>query len=93
MSEQPLIYFVHCIDTEGPLDEDLSATFGRLKSIFDINLIPSIENLNLIQEKKIDFSKIEVKEKKQEIKNCQIGNIKIKMVYQLVFLFENHIAS
>lgn len=56
MSEQPLIYFVHCIDTEGPLDEDLSATFGRLKSIFDINLIPSIENLNLIQEKKIDLS-------------------------------------
>ena len=51
MSNQPIIYFVHCIDTEGPLDEDLTATFGRLKSIFDIDMPQSKENLKLIQEK------------------------------------------
>jgi hypothetical protein len=56
MSNQPIIYFVHCIDTEGPLDEDLTATFGRLKSIFDIDLPQSKENLKLIQEKKINLN-------------------------------------
>ena len=56
MTERPLIYFVHCIDTEGPLDEDLSATFGRLKSIFDVELPHSKENLKLIQERKIDLN-------------------------------------
>jgi hypothetical protein len=59
MHERPLIYFVHCIDTEGPLDEDLFATFGRLKSIFDIELPQTKENLKLIQEKKIDLNGIE----------------------------------
>jgi hypothetical protein len=59
MIENPLIHIVHCIDTEGPLDEDLSATFGRLKSIFDIDLPPSIDNLIAIQNKKINFNGLE----------------------------------
>ena len=56
MNERPLIYFVHCIDTEGPLDEDLSATFGRLKSIFNVDIPQTKENLKLIQEKKINLN-------------------------------------
>ena len=59
MIQNPLIHIVHCIDTEGPLDEDLAATFGRLKSIFDIDLPPSIDNLIAIQNKKINFNGLE----------------------------------
>ena len=50
------LYIVHCIDTEGPLDETIEATFDRLKSIFNINLDPTDENLKLIQEKKINLN-------------------------------------
>jgi hypothetical protein len=59
MNEKPLIHIVHCIDTEGPLDEDLNATFQRLKSIFDIDLTPTKENLIAIQNKEIDLGGIE----------------------------------
>ena len=32
------VYFVHCIDTEGPLYESLEAKFQRIKDIFNIKL-------------------------------------------------------
>ena len=31
------IYFVHAIDTEGPLYESLEAKFERIKSVYNIN--------------------------------------------------------
>ena len=30
INKEKIVYIVHCIDTEGPLDESLSATFERL---------------------------------------------------------------
>ena len=51
----PVLHIVHCIDTEGPLYEDLEATFERLDSIFDIKMRASAETLRKLQEKKIDL--------------------------------------
>lgn len=57
--EKPILYIVHCIDTEGPLFEDLEATFDRLQSIFGIKLKPSVKTLIELQNKKIDLGGIE----------------------------------
>ena len=35
------VYVVHCVDTEGPLNETLEATFERLKHIYHLDLKPS----------------------------------------------------
>lgn len=43
------IYIVHHIDTEGPLWENLTELFERLKLIFNISLEPSHENLRRLQ--------------------------------------------
>ena len=51
-NESPVLYVVHCVDTEGPLDESLGATFGRLQQIYGINVEPSHENLTLLQEQR-----------------------------------------
>jgi len=49
-SEQgPTLLVVHCVDTEGPLDENLRATFDRLHKLFDISLEPTEKNLKLLQ--------------------------------------------
>lgn len=53
----PLLHIVHCIDTEGPLDESLKDTFKRIKKIYKINVKPSKKNLDLIQNKKINLGK------------------------------------
>lgn len=47
------VHVVHCVDTEGPLYESLSATFERLKSIFGIDLPPSRETLRKIQNREM----------------------------------------
>lgn len=39
------IHFVHCVDTEGPLHEPLTATFEGLKNNFGIELEATQENL------------------------------------------------
>ncbi|WP_318401296.1 hypothetical protein [Photobacterium leiognathi] len=63
-----ILHIVHCIDTEGPLTEDLDATFERLKNIFKIELEPTKENLekiqsgNIVHEKKNDIMKVFSKE-------------------------------
>jgi hypothetical protein len=57
--KNPLIHIVHCIDTEGPLDEDLNATFGRIKSIFGIDLPPSKNMLLKLQNKEVDLKGLE----------------------------------
>jgi hypothetical protein len=50
---------VHCIDTEGPLYESIRETFKRLKSIFNIDIEPTRENLAKLQNKKIDLGGLE----------------------------------
>jgi len=50
------VYVVHCIDTEGPLEESLKATFERIKSIWNISIDSTKENLELIRGKKIDLN-------------------------------------
>lgn len=35
-----MLYVVHCIDTEGPLDEKLEATFERLRYLYGLDLEP-----------------------------------------------------
>lgn len=52
-----VVYIVHCIDTEGPMDETLEASFQRLETLFGIVLPATKENLIKIQNKKIDFGK------------------------------------
>lgn len=50
------VQIVHAIDTEGPLYESLSATFGRLKEIFGIShILPSVENLQKLQQGGFDL--------------------------------------
>jgi hypothetical protein len=56
MSDKPILHIVHCVDTEGPLNETLDATFERLYSIFGVKLEPTKENLALLQLKKIDLA-------------------------------------
>jgi len=51
----PVLHIVHCIDTEGPLCEPLAATFGRLRSIFGIELEPTANNLRHLQRGEIDL--------------------------------------
>lgn len=58
---RPVLHIVHCIDTEGPLDEDITSTFARLKSIFDIDLPPSEETLIALQRQEIDLGGIEAR--------------------------------
>jgi len=52
---EKILHVVHCIDTEGPLNETLTATFERLQSIFGISLHPTVENLKLLQSKSIEL--------------------------------------
>jgi hypothetical protein len=54
-----ILYVVHCIDTEGPLNETLEATFERLKTIFGIDIEPSTDNLKKLQNKLIPLNGIE----------------------------------
>lgn len=55
----PTLHIVHCIDTEGPLQEPLDATFGRLRSIFGLDLQPTAQNLARLQRREIDLGGIE----------------------------------
>ena len=57
--KEPILHIVHCIDTEGPLLEDLDATFDRLQAIFGVRMEPSIESLRALQNKKIELGGIE----------------------------------
>lgn len=49
----PVLHVVHCIDTEGPLTEDIAATFERINAMFDLNLSASQENLRKLQQQKL----------------------------------------
>lgn len=50
-----VLHVVHCVDTEGPLDEGLEATFERLRGIFGVELQPCEENLGKLQRGEIDL--------------------------------------
>lgn len=43
------VLIVHCVDTEGPKYESLTATFERLHDAFDLNLKPTVSNLELLR--------------------------------------------
>ena len=55
----PVLHIVHCIDTEGPLQEPLDATFGRLRSIFGLQLEPTADNLKRLQNRQIELGGLE----------------------------------
>jgi hypothetical protein len=56
VADKKILYVVHCVDTEGPLNETLDATFERLESIFGIKLAPTMDNLALLQKREIDLA-------------------------------------
>ena len=53
------VHIVHCVDTEGPLYESLTATFERLNSIFGIDLKARRKTLVQLQKKEIDLGGLE----------------------------------
>jgi hypothetical protein len=53
------VYIVHCVDTEGPLHESLSVTFERLRSIFHLELEPSVDLLRRLQAGQVDLGGLE----------------------------------
>lgn len=55
MVAKNILYVVHCIDTEGPLNETLDATFERLWSIFGVKLAPTKDNLMRLQRGEVDL--------------------------------------
>lgn len=50
------VYVVHCVDTEGPLNESIVATFQRIKDASGIELEPSYETLEKIQNKELNLN-------------------------------------
>jgi len=49
MTGRPVVSVVHCVDTEGPLDESLEATFSRLKDVFGLEFEPDEERLSRLR--------------------------------------------
>ena len=49
MSDSPLVRVVHCVDTEGPLDESVEATFERLGKAFGMAFEPSPQKLESLR--------------------------------------------
>ena len=68
--KKKIVYFVHCIDTEGPLYESLAAKFQRVKDIFNINIKASKKNLRKLKLAKIP---LKGKEKKMVIDDLKNG--------------------
>jgi len=46
----PEVLIVHCVDTEGVMHENIDATFERIKDNYDIDLLPTQENLIKLRE-------------------------------------------
>ena len=51
----PKLHIVHCVDTEGPLQESLDATFDRLHDSKGFKFEPSDDLLKRLQNKEIDL--------------------------------------
>ena len=58
MTKKP-VYIVHCIDTEGPLYESVDVTFERLRSIFHLDLEPSVDLLRRLQAGTVNLGGLE----------------------------------
>ena len=54
--KKKIVYFVHCIDTEGPLYESLDAKFQRVKDIFNIRIRKSNKNLEKLKKAEIPLN-------------------------------------
>lgn len=55
-NKSKILYIVHCVDTEGPLNESVKESVKRFNEIYKKNLIPSKKNLNRIQNKEIKLN-------------------------------------
>ena len=53
------LHIVHCIDTEGPLTETISATFQRILSTFSLELPVTKETLVKLQNRQLDLGGVE----------------------------------
>ena len=53
-----VINIVHCVDTEGPLNETLKATFNRIFSLYNLKIQPTKKNLIDILNQNKKFKKI-----------------------------------
>ena len=51
---KPIVYVVHCIDTEGPLYESHEAIFDLLEKEFGIKLMPTESNYKKLLKKNKD---------------------------------------
>ncbi len=58
-SNPPVLHVVHCIDTEGPLDEDIQATFKRIEDLFGVRLPASADTLAALQRREIPLDGLE----------------------------------
>ena len=56
---QAALYIVHCVDTEGPLTEPVSATFERVNAIFGLEIEASADNLRRLQRQQIPLNGLE----------------------------------
>lgn len=59
INKEKIVYVVHCIDTEGPLNESLKATFERLKHIYRLNFKPSKNTLKKLQKGHLNLKGLE----------------------------------
>lgn len=68
---KPTVYICVHIDTEGPLYEDINATFQRLESILGVTipLKPSQANLQKLRSGDVDFLSTEQVEKVKIVTN------------------------
>lgn len=53
------VYIVHCVDTEGPMNETLEATFSRIRNIFNVSIDPTEDNLRKLQRSEIPLGGME----------------------------------
>ena len=56
MNKKKIVYIVHCVDTEGPLYESLSAKFERIKEVFGVSIKSTLENLRKLKSIKIPLN-------------------------------------
>lgn len=55
----PTVHVVHCVDTEGPLEEPIEATFDRLREAFGLELPASRATLAALQQQSIALGGLE----------------------------------
>jgi hypothetical protein len=70
-----VVYICHHVDTEGPLLEDISELFDRLKLIFGIDLKPTKENLVKLQNNQIKLPR-DVEAQIQKVIDPHVLNFK-----------------